>query len=72
MKQPNWSDWSEVVLVEEAYMALLRLPHHAARQRLQGTLASLRDELAYLTRRDSQEVQDECENAALKTAKSDA
>ncbi len=60
----------EAELVRYAYEALLRLPHRAPRQRLQGTLATLRDELAYLTDREPESVQNECE-AALSTTKSE-
>lgn len=50
-----------------AYHHLLGLPHDETRMRLQPVLAGLRDEIARLTGRASEEVQDEHEYMATLT-----
>lgn len=54
----------ETDLIQSAYEELLKLPPGRTRMRVQTALATLRDELAYLTQRDPEEVQSEFEAAA--------
>lgn len=58
----------EINLVESAYEELLKLPLSSmTRTRLQSALAALRDEIALLTDRDPEEVQDEFEYHAAQS-----
>jgi hypothetical protein len=54
----------EIELIQSAYEELLKLPHGRTRLRVQAALVTLRDELAYLTQRDPEDVQNEFEAAA--------
>jgi hypothetical protein len=60
-------DERDANLVSLAYMALLRLPHRATRLRLQGVLATLRDEISSLTGVPSEQVQNMGEDVVART-----
>ena len=52
---------NDLHFVRAAYLYLLRLSHGKTRNHLQGAMAMIRDEIAYLEEREPQEVQDEFE-----------
>jgi hypothetical protein len=56
---------SNLMLMIEAYLLLLRMTHHtSSRARLQPVLAGLRDEIARLSGWFPERVQDHCEAVA--------
>jgi hypothetical protein len=57
---------TERLLLRAAYAALLMLPHAGvSRLKLQGALGAVRDEIARVEGRDSQDVQDTFETRAI-------
>lgn len=52
---------AEIQCLEQAYMALLRLPHSSVRLRSQHLLCKLRDAICDATGRKDQDVQEDYE-----------
>lgn len=55
----------EEYFLTAAYLTLLQLPHGACRARIQAILAGLRDEIASVSGRTPEDVQNEFEDRAV-------
>lgn len=57
-------DRSTLTLLSNAYLSLLKISHNSAsRHRVQGALCECRDELAYITGRTAESIQNEFEES---------